>query len=292
LEDDSPIPAQVAVPPDVTIIITTRNEERNLPGCLEAIEAQTVARDRLEVLVVDNNSDDRTVELATGRADKVLAKGPERSAQRNFGVEQASAPYVLYLDADMRLSPTVVAECLAAVAEDATIVGVYIPEHVVGSGFWIKVRNFERSFYDATCIDAVRFITRAVFLELGGFDLNLCGPEDWDFDRRLAARGRLHLLTAHLDHDEGAFDLRRYLRKKSYYAQSFDAYATKWNNDAVVRKQLGFAYRFFGVFLEHGKWRRLLAHPLLTGGMYFLRFLVGCTFLRRKLTGGTSANHY
>jgi glycosyltransferase involved in cell wall biosynthesis len=280
------------VPPDVTVIITTRNEERNLPACLDALEAQTVPRARLEILVVDNNSDDRTVEVAAGRADKVLNKGPERSAQRNYGVEQAAAPYVLYLDADMRLSPTVVAECLATVSEDPDVVGIYIPEHVVGSGFWIKVRNFERSFYDATCIDAVRFIKRDVFLDLGGFDSKLCGPEDWDLDRRLAARGRLHLLTAHLDHDEGAFNMRRYLRKKSYYAQSFDSYIAKWGNDAIVHKQLGFAYRFFGVFLEHGKWRRLLAHPLLAGGMYFLRFLVGCAFLRQKLTGDAMANHY
>ena len=280
------------MPPDVTVIITTRNEEGNLPACLDAIEAQTVPRARLEVLVVDNNSDDGTVAVATGRAEKVLNKGPERSAQRNYGVAQAAAPYVLYLDADMRLSPTVVAECLAAVAEDPSIVGIYIPEHVVGSGFWIKVRNFERSFYDATCIDAVRFIKRDVFLDLGGFDLDLCGPEDWDLDRRLAERGRLHLLTAHLDHDEGAFNLRRYLRKKSYYAQSFDTYVAKWNNDAIVRTQLGFTYRYFGVFCEHGKWRRLLAHPLLTGGMYFLRFLVGCAYLRQKLSGGAMANHY
>ena len=49
--------------------ILTLNEERNLPGCLDAIDAQTVPREQLEVLVIDNNSDDRTVELATGRAD-------------------------------------------------------------------------------------------------------------------------------------------------------------------------------------------------------------------------------
>ena len=265
--------------PDVTVIITTRNEEQNIVACLESLHSQTLGRERLEILLVDNNSDDCTVELSKPFTDNTFNKGPERSAQRNFGIEQAAAQYVMYLDADMRLSPTVIEECLAAVQADPTITGIFVPETGVGTGYWIKVRNFERSFYDATVVDAVRFIRCDIFLELSGFDLSLCGPEDWDMDRRLGERGPLHLIASPLFHDEGAFIFKTYLKKKSYYARTFDAYKQKWQNDAVVRKQLGIYYRFIGVFVENGKWKRLIRHPLLAAGMYFLRFLVGCSYI-------------
>jgi glycosyltransferase involved in cell wall biosynthesis len=270
---------QVNGQPHVSVIITTRNEARNIVACLQAVHTQTVGREQLEIILVDNSSSDDTVALAQPLIDRLLVLGPERSAQRNAGVAAARAPFVLYLDADMRLAPNVIAECLALVETLPDTVGIYIPEIVVGTGYWIRVRNFERSFYDATVIDAVRFIRRDAFMELGGFDLSLCGPEDWDLDRRLRERGALRLITAPLHHDEGAFDLRRYIRKKAYYARSFEAYRRKWGNDAVVRKQLGFWYRFVGVFVEQEKWRRLLRHPRLVCGMYFLRVLVGATLL-------------
>ena len=50
-------------------------------------------------------------------------------------------------------------------------------------------------------------------------------------------------------------------------------------DNADVKKQLGFYYRFFGVFVEKGKWIKLLLHPILTLEMYFLRFLVGINYL-------------
>jgi hypothetical protein len=84
-------------------------------------------------------------------------------------------------------------------------------------------------------------------------------------------------------HNETEFNLKKYLSKKSYYAKSFDVYINKWSkNDPDIKKQFGLWYRYFGVFLENGKWKKLIAHPILTLGMYFLRFLVGLKFLTRK----------
>jgi len=61
----------------------------------------------MEIIVVDNNSQDKTKEIAYRYTDKVYNFGPERSAQRNFGVKQAAGKYILYLDADMVLSENV-----------------------------------------------------------------------------------------------------------------------------------------------------------------------------------------
>lgn len=268
--------------PLISVIIPTYNEERNIATCLEAIFRQDYPRDRLEIIVVDNNSIDRTKEMAKKYTDKVYNFGPERSAQRNFGVKQASGKYILYLDADMTLSGKVIEKCINK-CEKENCIALYIPERIIGEGWWIRVRDFERSFYNATCIDAVRFVKRDEFLKVKGFDENFFVAEDWDFDRKIKEVGKVDIINIPLYHNEGKFNLKKYLRKKYYYSKSFNKYVQKWGkDDPVIRKQLGFGYRLFGVFTENGKWKRLLRHPLLTLGTYFLRIVIGVQYLIKK----------
>ena len=158
------------VDPVVSVIVTTKNEERNIGACLESVVQQSMPP--LEMIVVDNYSEDKTEKIALEYGSKVFELGPERSAQRNYGVEQAQGKYILYLDADMRLSQKVIEECVNCCEADSGVSGIYIPEIIVGEGFWIKVRCFERSFYDGTVIDAVRFVPRATFQKVGGFDIH------------------------------------------------------------------------------------------------------------------------
>lgn len=266
--------------PLVSVVIAVKNEEKHIANCLKSILGQTYSSDKIEMIVVDNNSSDQTKAIAQKYTDKVFDRGPERSAQRNFGARQAKGQYYLYLDADMTLSPGVIEEAVAELEARDSLVALYIPEIITGDGFWPKVRRFERGFYNATVIDCVRFVRMKDFLAVGGFDETMSGPEDWDFDKKLRNLGKTGLIKNYIYHNEGRFNLKKYLRKKQYYAQSFDKYVKKWGkNDPDVKKQLGFFCRFFGIFIEQGKWRRLLKHPVLTLGMYFLRFLVGANYL-------------
>ena len=266
----------------VSIVISTKNEERHIGACLDSIAAQDFPKDNLEVLVIDNNSNDRTKEIARKYGARVYNYGPERSSQRNFGVAKAVGKYILYLDADMQLSKNVILDCLKK-CEDDRIIALYIPERIIGTGFWIKVRDFERSFYNATCIDAVRFIKRDAFLNIGGFDESLVGAEDWDFDRRIHLAGKTDIIASILYHDEGIFSLKRYLKKKSYYIDAFAPYITKWGrDDATIRKQLGIWYRYFWLFIRDGQWKKLLCHPILAGGIFFLRICVGFIYIVNK----------
>jgi len=270
------------VDPVVSVIVTTKNEERNIGACLESVVQQSMPP--LEMIVVDNFSEDKTAEIAQEYGAKVFQLGPERSAQRNYGVEQAQGKYILYLDADMRLSQKVIEECVNCCEADNGVTGIYIPEIIVGEGFWIKARRFERSFYDGTVIDAVRFVPRATFQKVGGFDIHFTGPEDWDFDKKIRGLGKTVIVDAYLEHDEGDFNLQHYLNKKNYYSKGFDIYAKNWGkDDPDIRKQLSPWYRFVGVFVEQGKFIKLMEHPILTLGMYYLRFRVGILYLMRKL---------
>lgn len=264
---------------DVSIIITTRNEEKNIANCLKSIKEQAYPQNKIEAIVVDNNSTDRTAEIARGFTDKVYSYGPERSSQRNFGVRESKGEYILYLDADMILSENIVRECVTK-CENGDLIALYIPERIIGNGFWIRVRDFERSFYNATCIDCVRFVRRDKFLEIGGFDENLTGPEDWDFDRRIRQVGNSGIINSPIYHNEGRFNLQKYLHKKCYYTKSFDRYIQKWGkDDPIVKKQLGFWYRYFGVFVENKKWKRLLKSPFLGLAVYFLKITLGIRYL-------------
>ncbi|MBL8994687.1 MAG: glycosyltransferase family 2 protein [Spirochaetia bacterium] len=296
----------------VSVVITTRQEEKNLPFCLASLRIQT--HPRIEVIVVDNGSTDETCEIALAHTPHVYQMGPERSAQRNFGmIQKSTGKYVLYLDADMVIAPTLIADSVAFMEQG--YIALYLSEIVLGKRYFSSVRRFERRFYDGTAVDCARFFLREAFIQTGGFDETLSGPEDWDLDKKIRQLGKVALLQASnsgpadwqetqvakelesfvrergvkpesfrsvVFHNEAEFDLGKYLGKKSYYAKSFNAYIAKWGkNDPDLRRQFGFWYRFFGVFLENGKWRRLLSRPDLAFGLYFLRFLVGLRFLFR-----------
>jgi len=264
---------------DISIIITTRNEERHIASCLESVHSQDFPAKKMETIVVDNASSDRTKEVSREFTPLIFNHGPERAAQRNFGIERARGKYILYLDADMTLGDGLLTGCLEKCEREA-LAGLYIPERVVGEGIWIRVRDFERGFYDGTCVDAVRFVRRETAREIGGFDEHLNGPEDWDFDRRLRRTGPVGMVDIPLFHNEGRFNLRRYLQKKRYYSRGFADYIAKWGRtDPEIRKQFGFAYRYIRVFLERGKWRMLIGHPILAGGMLILRLAVGIIYL-------------
>jgi glycosyltransferase involved in cell wall biosynthesis len=266
----------------ISVIINTKNEEKNIEKCLGSVLAQTYQQGKIEIIVVDNNSIDKTREMARKYTDKVFNSGPERSAQKNFGVRESKGEYFLHLDADMRLSKNVVAECVEKIVKEKGAVALYIPEIIEGKGYWGKTRKFERSFYDGTVIDSVRFINKEKFLKAGGFDEKMYACEDWDLDKRLKKLGKFDIIKNPLFHNEAEFSLKKYLAKKEYYAKNLDIYIKKWGgNDPDVKKQFGFYYRFLGVFVENGKWKKFLRHPLLALGMYFLRILVGIKFILR-----------
>jgi len=270
----------------VSIIITTKNEEKNIENCLKSIKAQSYPN--IEIIVVDNNSFDKTKEIAAKYTSNVFNYGPERSAQRNFGLMQkAKGEYTMFLDADMTLSPDLIMNCVEFIKQ-GNYVALHISEVVTGEKFWSRVRRFERSFYDGTVIDGARFFRQNIFVKVGGFDETMSGPEDWDLDKKLKQIGAIDLVPsgnnrAVIYHNETEFDLKKYLQKKIYYAGSFANYINKWGkNDCDVKKQFGPYYRYIGVFIERNKWIKIFEHPILSIGMIWLRFLVGFNYLLFK----------
>ena len=273
-------------PSALSVVIPTKNEEANVAACIRAFDA---VRDRVEVVVVDNFSSDRTREIASALGARVFTQGPERCAQRNRGWREATGDVILFVDADMILPRETIDEILSTYSRSpfpvprSPYTSLYIPEHRAGRGLRLRARNFERSFYDGTCIDGLRAVPRVWLEKVGGYDESLVACEDWDLDRRLLAAGTPTAVTkGPLIHNEASQGLARLLAKKAYYAKSVDAYRRKWRDDATCRRQFGIPYRFFGVFVEKGKWKRLLRHPILAAVMFAERVLVGFTYLLNR----------
>jgi glycosyltransferase involved in cell wall biosynthesis len=246
----------------VSVVVPTRNSEATLEACLTSIRAQT-HRD-VELIVVDNNSQDSTPEIGRRYADVFEQLGPERSAQRNHGAQLAGGRYLLMVDSDMVLDERVAEECVErARAEGAE--AIVIPERSIGKGFWAACKALERSCYvgDDT-IEAARFFTREAYQRHGGYDEDMIGPEDWDLPARLRLHGSIGRIDAEIIHVEGHLRLRDTVSKKFYYGQHLGSYLRR--HPELARRQL---VLIRPAFVRHR--RRLAQRPLVTAGMVVMK---------------------
>lgn len=89
---------------ELTIVILTKNEEENIIDCIENVKSLG------RVIVIDDNSSDHTLDVVEGLHDpKIRTFSKELddfSSQRNFALEKVDTEWVLFIDADERLSPT------------------------------------------------------------------------------------------------------------------------------------------------------------------------------------------
>ena len=266
----------------VTVVVPTRDNSRTIEACLRSVVEQSHP---VDLVVVDNHSSDSTETIAARFTDRVITAGPERSAQRNTGIEAAHSEWVLWLDSDMILPRRTVAVALeTARATGAT--GIALPERTIGEGFWNACRALERECYlDDPWLHNPRLVRRDYLLGDGAFHLDMSGPEDADLRMKMRARGAgIELAPVIIDHDEGRLTVADVVRKRYYYGRSIPAFARE--HDGAVRAQGRAVLRSY--VRNH---RRLLGDPVHAAGMVALRaaeaagYAVGATRGRRERSG-------
>lgn len=248
----------------VSIIIPTFNEQRNIGRLLESIKKQLDPG--LEVIVVDDGSKDATVEISRRYTKKVYPrKHAERSVQRNFGAAKAAGKYLLFLDADMELTAGVIKSCLQNINGHGALI---IPERTVGEGFVAGVRKFERKMYmgDAL-VEVARFFPKSVFWDFGGYDVNLTGTEDYDLPKRVSSKYSIGWAKKYILHHETGLTFGKQLRKKFYYAQKSAIYVDK-HPDLISKQGILLLRR---AYLVH--WKEFIKHPVLGASLIFMRSL-------------------
>jgi len=247
------------------VIIPTFNSSKTIDLVIRSAMSQTYPN--IEVIVVDNNSVDETKKIAEKYKEvKVFNKGPERSAQRNCGAEKAKGSHLVFLDSDIELSPKVIEECMDLVSKGYEI--ITFPEAIAGTGFWAKCRALEaRCYLGDDSVEAPRFYSKRVFSEVGGFDENVTGVEDWDLRERIIRRGyRIGRIKAMTVHHEGKVTPMARMRRKYYYGKTVDKYVRKYKSS--VMRQIPF---FRSCYYKNLK--MLIKDPLHAMGFIVLKTL-------------------
>jgi len=255
--------------PLVSIVIPTHNSEKTLPLCLESIKRQTYRN--IEVIVIDNFSMDKTVETARSCGARVVQVRGERAKAKNVGLRLARGKYVLFIDSDMELTPRVVEKCVKLAESDPRIGGIIIPERSVGNNYWVRVRDFERSFYKGTPIESPRFFRKDLALKTGGFDEDIVFYEEATLPHKIEELGYnvRARINAYILHHEEDLTLRNLLRKRFYYARSMHTYLRRYRSHRHVREQVSLIHRL-EIFMLN---RRFWTNPTLALGVLTMKLL-------------------
>jgi len=90
--------------PIVSFVVPTYNEERNIEKCLSSVLFQDYPRDKMEILIVDGMSSDKTVDIARKYPVRIIFNKKIISASaRNLGTKNAKGEILAFLDADSEL---------------------------------------------------------------------------------------------------------------------------------------------------------------------------------------------
>lgn len=185
--------------PALVVVIAAWNGESTIGAQLDALSHEVVDGG-FEVLVADNGSSDRTVEIAAGYGDRLRLRVIDASAQqgqtfaRNAGARASSAPFIVFLDQDDVIEPKYL-QTMRAALQTHNFVAARMSKERLNEGWVAKSRglaqetglNHSSSPWAYGCTLGV---SRSMFDDLEGFDSTLYrSAEDIEFCRRAARHG-------------------------------------------------------------------------------------------------------
>lgn len=213
-QDDRPLGEDVKErdrwQPLVSVVVPVRNEEQHIEACLERLLAQDYPRERLEILVVDGRSSDRTraivktVAAHHPDASVRLLDNPERTVPHamNTGIRAARGAVIVRMDGHSIPTPDYVALSIAALERSgaANVGGVFEAKGATPFGEAVAVAT-ENSIGAGDAryriggvpgnVDTVPYgaFRREVFERIGLFDESLTRNQDYELNVRIRGAG-------------------------------------------------------------------------------------------------------
>jgi glycosyltransferase involved in cell wall biosynthesis len=181
----------------VSIVVPAFNEERLLPSSLACIQtasaAFTAAGWTTELIVCDNNSTDRTAEIAAAAGARVVFEPINQiSRARNAGAAQASGDWLLFIDADSFPTHELFADVVRTIESGRCLAGgstvcvdLEGPLYAAAIGWWNLVSRTLR-----WAAGSFIFCETSAFQEIGGFTEKLYAAEEINLFRRLKRLAR------------------------------------------------------------------------------------------------------
>ncbi|MBM3281907.1 MAG: glycosyltransferase [Candidatus Diapherotrites archaeon] len=203
---------------DVSVVVCTLNEEKNIVSCLNALREQEFSG-KYEIIVADGHSEDNTVALAKPLADKiVLEKKRSIANERQAGARVARGKIIAFTDADSRAPKDWVKKIHETFEKNPDIALIYGPvfysdvtenEQWLSTFFMPKFLRIMSMLRMHNPIGSNLAIRREVFEKIGGFDTSYITCEDLDLGKRAAQHGKLHY-HSHLKHYVSARRVRKW----------------------------------------------------------------------------------
>ena len=292
--------------PLVSVVIPVHNASKGLIACLDALERQTMLRERYEIIVVNDGPVDAAVETIADRRGVTFLSQPQRgaAAARNLGAKRAQGEILLFTDADCIPESNWV-EAMIAPFADQEIVGVCGVVHTRQTGLMPRFIQLEydyryRNIAKHRRIDFVNTGTagyrKHVFMEGRGFREDLLGAEDTELSFRLASQGHKMVFApeaiVYHSHPESIWE---YARRKFHYGYWRMIVYQRYPRKAVVdsrtpqtqKIQIGGLFLLAVAIVGSIFWRGLV---WLAGALALLFLLVSLPFcwwvLRKDLKVG------
>lgn len=194
--------------PSATIIIPARNEENYIERCLLSLVDQDYPRDKIEILVVDGLSEDKTVtvvqNMAVTHTNIKVLQNPKRiiPSALNIGIRHSTGRIILRADAHTVYAPDYVRRCIELLLSTgaSNVGGVIRPVGndslsqsiaiAVSSPFGVG-NAYHRFAKKPMWVDSVAFgcWRKSTLLMLGGYDETYLANEDYELNYRLRSQG-------------------------------------------------------------------------------------------------------
>lgn len=185
---------------DISVVVPTLNEEKNIVSCLEALRKQEFSG-TYEIIVADGPSTDKTRELAKKLADKVVSETKKGIArERQAGAKVAEGKIIAFTDADSQAPKDWLEQIKKAFDSDPSLSMIYGPvfysdvskeEQWVSTFFMPKFLKAMDLFEMHNPIGSNIAIRKEVFDTIGGFNTNYVTCEDLDLGKRAIQHGPL-----------------------------------------------------------------------------------------------------
>ena len=181
----------------ISLIVPAFNEEKLLGASLERIRhaAQAFAplKWETELIVCDNNSTDRTAEIARAAGARVVFEPFNQIARaRNTGAAAATGDWLVFVDADSHPSPELFADVAAQIQSGTCLAGgssIRLDERLLVAGTVNQLWNLA-SRWGRWLAGSFIFVEAAAFRQLGGFSHEMFAGEELELSQRLKQLAR------------------------------------------------------------------------------------------------------
>lgn len=181
--------------PRISVIIPAYNEEKLIGKCIQALKEQTLPQNQYEIIVVDNNSTDKTSKIVKsyGAAVYTYKKMQRVAAARQFGSSIAKGKILAFMDADSFAAKDWLETILTYFDRKKTLIaicGVALPEDgkwYIRAGFFIYNYLSQLNQIFGTVLPwGFNFaIRKSAFERIGGYNLRLTSYDDAEIGLRL-----------------------------------------------------------------------------------------------------------